>query len=98
MSSQVKLSCPHCRAVLTIDLEAGVIVSHEEPPKKDAKIDFDARLAQIRSEKDRAEGKMAEALRKEKDRQRLMEDRFAELMKTAGDTDGEPPVRDIDLD
>jgi len=98
MSAHLKLSCPHCNAFLTIDVDAGVIVSHEKPIETGEKIDFDDRLAQIKSEKERASEKMDEALRREKERKRLMEDRFSQLMKDAGDVDGSPVVRDIDLD
>ncbi len=98
MARQSRVHCPHCEAFLVIDLDAGVILSHEAPPKQEEKVDFDARLEQLKAEKERSADKMAEALRKEKDKERLMADRFSQLMKKAADTDDEPMVRDIDLD
>ena len=98
MARQVRIHCPHCQASLLVDLDAGVVLSHEPPPKTEAKIDFDARLEQLRAEKERSADKMAEALRKEKEKERLMADRFSELMKKASDDDAQPVLRDIDLD
>jgi hypothetical protein len=37
-------------------------------------------------------------MRHEKDKDRLMEDKFRSLMEKAKDDDGSRPVRDIDLD
>lgn len=99
MSSTKNLTCPHCGSTLTVDIEAGVIVHHEAPPEKNEKIDFEQHVDRLKVEKQRAADKMDEALRKEQDRSRLMEDRFAELMKGASEKDdGSRPMRDIDLD
>ena len=99
MSSTRNLTCPHCGSALTIDVEAGVVVHHEAPVEVKEKIDFDQRIDQLKSNQQRAADKMDEALRKENDRSRLMEDRFAELMKGAVEKDdGTRPLRDIDLD
>lgn len=99
MSATRNLTCPHCGSALTVDIQAGVIVHHEAPPEKKEKIDFNQRVEGLKAEQLRAADKMDEALRKENDRSRLMEDRFAELMKgTADKDDGTRPLRDIDLD
>ncbi len=99
MSATRNLTCPHCGSALTVDIQAGVIVHHEAPPEKKEKIDFNQRVEGLKAEQLRAADKMDEALRKENDRSRLMEDRFAELMKGAADKDdGTRPLRDIDLD
>lgn len=100
MSRTVSMTCPHCRSTLTVDLDAGVVVGHEAPagPAAD-RVDFDTRLKQIEEEKRRAGERMAEALRSEKDRDRLLADRFKSLMdKAKNDKDEKPRIRDIDLD
>ena len=99
MSSQVSVSCPHCNARLTIDVEAGVVVDHEVPVAAKDKVDFDTRLQQMQAEKARASDRMAEAMRREKSKDRIMADKFRKLMddaKSKGD-DGKPPIKDIDL-
>ena len=99
MSSTKNLTCPHCDSVLTVDVEAGVIVHHDAPVILKEKIDLDQRIDQLKADQQRAADKMDEAFRKERDHSRLMEDRFTELMKGAAEKDdGTRPVREIDLD
>ncbi len=100
MSKNVSVTCPHCGAALAIDVDAGVVTGHEPaagPAKERA--DFDARLRQLEAEKARSADRLAEAMRKESSKERLMEDKFRELMdKARKDEDQSRPVRDIDLD
>ncbi len=99
MSSKVSVTCPHCGSNLQVDTEAGVVAGHTPPVQHSEKVDFDARLQQIESEKERAADKMEEAMRREKDKDRLMQDRFRELLDdTKKKDDGKRPIRDIDLD
>jgi len=100
MSDTITISCPHCRSALVVDRSAGVVVSHEPPADKGVKVDFDQRLRQLEQEKRRMAGRLDEAMRAEKDKNRLLEDRFRKLMDTARESpdDGKPFVRDIDLD
>ena len=98
MSKTITVTCPHCDSSLVIDTAAGVVVGHSPPAKPQAKIDFEARLKQMQAEKARSADRMAEAMRQEKDKDRLMEDKFRSLMEKAKDDDGSRPVRDIDLD
>jgi uncharacterized Zn finger protein (UPF0148 family) len=98
MKKTVTVTCPHCESSLVVDTAAGVVVSHTPPLRRQEKIDFDARLRQMQAEKARSADRLAEAMRHEKDRDRLMEDKFRSLMEKAKDDDGARPVRDIDLD
>ena len=99
MSKTISLVCPHCSSTLKVDTEAGVVVEHSAPIQHREKADFDKRLQQLESEKERSADIMAEAMRKEKDKKRLMEDRFKELFdETKKKDDGSRPLRDIDLD
>jgi hypothetical protein len=100
MSDTITVTCPHCRSSLVIDRAAGVVVSHEPPVDRGSKIDFDQRLQQMEQEKRRMAGRLDEAMRAEKDKNRLLEDRFRKLMDSAREDpdDDRPFVRDIDLD
>lgn len=99
MKKTISVTCPHCHSSLVIDLAAGVVVDHSPPVRSQEKIDFDARLKQMKADKARSEDRLAEAMRHEKDKGRLMEDKFRTLMERAkDDDDGSRPVRDIDLD
>jgi hypothetical protein len=98
MSDTITVTCPHCDSSLVIDVAAGVVLEHTPPSKPREKIDFDARLKQMENEKARSADRMAEAMRQEKDKDRLIEDRFRSLMEKAKNDDGSRPIRDIDLD
>jgi hypothetical protein len=99
MTDKLNLTCPHCGSALRVDTEAGVVVHHEPPARPQEKADFDKRLQQIESEKERAADRMAEAMRREQDKSRLMEDKFKELFGDAKKhDDGTKPIKDIDLD
>ena len=98
MSETISVTCPCCDASLQIDVAAGVVVDHTPPARPREKIDFDDRLKQMQAEKARSADRLAEAMRQEKDKDRLMEDKFKSLMEKAKDDDGSRPVRDIDLD
>ena len=99
MSRKLSLTCPHCHSALVVDVDAGVVVSHAPPVRTAEKTDFETRLKQLESEKSRAAERMAEAMRKEQSRDRLLEDRFRELLDDAKSSKDEgKPVRDIDLD
>ena len=92
------VTCPHCDSSLVIDVEAGVVVDHTPPVRMHEKIDFNARLKQMEAEKARSADKLAEAIRQENSKERLMDDKFRSLMEKAKDDDGTPYIRDIDLD
>lgn len=99
MTDKLSITCPHCGSLIKIDVEAGVVVDHQPPVHHRDKVDFDTRLKQIESEKARSADKMAEAMRKEQSKDRLMEDRFRELLDDAKKKDdGTRPIKDIDLD
>jgi hypothetical protein len=99
MTSKLTIECPHCGSKLRVDKDAEVVVSHEAPVRVHEKADFDERLQQLGRDKARAADRMEEAMRREKDKSRLMDDRFRELFDdTKKKDDGKKPIKDIDLD
>jgi len=99
MTDKLKIECPHCGSKIQVDAEAEVVVSHEPPVHLHDKVDFDERLQQLNRDKARAADRMEEAMRREKDKSRLMNDRFSELFEeTKKKDDGSKPIKDIDLD
>jgi len=99
MSDTKSVQCPCCGAALEINPEACVVVSHTPPPDTSEKVDFETRLRLMEEEKRRATDRMAEAMRAEKSKGKLLDDRFKSLMENADELDdGKPYIRDIDLD
>ncbi len=99
MSEPISVTCPHCGSSLRIDTAAGVVVDHSPPATPREKTDFDTRLKELEDERKRASDRMAEAMRMEKSKERIMEDRFRKLMDEAKKSgDDSKPIKDIDLD
>jgi len=99
MKGKLGIECPHCGTKIQVDTEAGVVVSHERPVHLHDRADFDERLQQLDRDKAHAADRMEEAMRREKDKSRLMDDRFKELFEeTKKKDDGSRPIKDIDLD
>jgi len=99
MTDKLNIECPHCGSKIQVDAKAEVVVSHEPPVHLHEKADFDERLQQLDREKAHAADRMEEAMRREKDKKRIMDDRFRELFdETKKKDDGSRPIKDIDLD
>ncbi len=99
MTDKLNIECPHCGSKIQVDAKAEVVVSHEPPVHLHEKADFGERLQQLDREKERAADRMEEAMRREKDKKRIMDDRFRELFdETKKKDDGSRPIKDIDLD
>ncbi len=99
MNDKLNITCPCCNSSLKIDVEAGVVFEHTPPIRATEKVDFDSRLKQLEHEKERAADRMAEEMRRERDKGRLMKDKFRELLDDAKkNDDGSRPIKDIDLD
>jgi len=94
----VRITCPHCGSALEVDVDAGVVVRHEPPAETGRRLDFDERLRAVEEEKRRAADRLEEAMRHEKAKERVLEEKFRRLLEEAPEDDGTPHIRDIDLD
>ena len=94
------MRCPECSCDLVVDAATGEVLSHKK--SRDAPgggKNFDALLAGLDEQKQRAE----ELVEREKaafaDRDRLLEEKFREALKRAEEEPGDaPPARPFDLD
>ena len=88
--------CPCCEANLTIDAETGTILAHEERAKKLGS--FEDLKNDLAKQKELRENLFAQEMSSQKDRERILEEKFKEAMKRA-DTDSDKPFRNpLDLD
>lgn len=88
--------CPCCEAALTIDAQTGAILAHEEKGKK--LNSFEDLKNDLVRQKEQRENIFAQELSSQKDRQRILEEKFQEALKRA-DTDADKPFRNpLDLD
>ena len=94
------MRCPDCGSDLVIDAATGEVLHHKQPkgPPAGGK-DFDSLFAEMEGQKARAEETFERERAAQKDRARLMEEKFEEAVRRASEEDDEtPPPRPFDLD
>ena len=88
--------CPCCEAALTVDAQTGAILSHGEKAKKLGS--FEDLKSNLDRQKELRENIFAQETQAQKDRQRILEEKFREALKRA-DTDSDKPFKNpLDLD
>jgi hypothetical protein len=94
----IELTCPSCQAKLTIDAALGAVLHHELPPKAVSVTDLKAAADGLKGEASRREARFKESMEAEREKAKLLERKFKELLKKAKDEPISKPTRDIDLD
>jgi hypothetical protein len=88
--------CPCCEATLTIDAQTGALLSYEEKAKKLAS--FEDLKSELEKQKEARENIFAQETLAQKDRGRLLEEKFKEALKRADDEKNVPYQNPLDLD
>jgi len=93
---RLSIICPCCEATLTIDKETGAIIAHEEKAKKLGS--FDELKNNLDKQKELREQLFAQEMSSQKDRERLLEEKFQEAKKRAQGEPNTPFRNPLDLD
>lgn len=88
--------CPCCESNLTIDAETGAILSHEEKGKKLSS--FEDLKNDLTKQKEVRENLFAQEMSSQKDRQRILEEKFQEALKRADTKSDQSFNNPLDLD
>lgn len=98
MSDQTRFTiiCPCCESTLNIDAQTGAIISHEEKAKPSAS--FDEMLKGLDKQKQMREQLFQQELTSQKDRERLLEEKFRDAMKRANKDKDKPYKNPLDMD
>lgn len=88
--------CPCCEANLTIDAQTGAILAHEEKGKKLGS--FEDLKGELDKQKELRENLFAQEMSSQKDRKRILEEKFQEALKRADTDSGKPYKNPLDLD
>ncbi|MEP6944669.1 MAG: hypothetical protein ABJA02_02045 [Acidobacteriota bacterium] len=88
--------CPCCDATLTIDASTGSIIAHEE--KKKVLGTFEDLKGNLNKQKELREQIFAQEMSSQKDRERILADKFNEALKRADTDVGKPFKNPLDLD
>ena len=99
MANQVlDVACPCCHAMLRVDVETGVVLSHKMPEKPPAIEDLGVAARALKGEAAKREEIFQKSFAEQKTRQSVLDKKFDELLKQAkASPDTGPPKRDIDL-
>src|SRR5688572_28409880 len=92
--STIRVQCTCCDAVLTVDRASGEVVFTEKPKKRT--VSFEDAIQKVKQDQETADDRFKEAFLKEKDRKKLVDQKFEVAMKHKDEL--EMPIRDIDLD
>ena len=93
---KITVVCPCCEMILTVDGATGAIISHEEKEKK--LTSFEDLKSDMKNKKEHADQIFAQEQKTQKDRHRILEEKFQEAVKKA-DTDSTEPFKNpLDFD
>jgi len=94
----LRITCPCCKAKMTIDGALGVVLSHEEPPRKTSDVDLTNAAGILTEQQRQREDKFADSWFQETNKEDILAKKFEEAMKKAKDAPAGKPIRDFDLD
>lgn len=93
---RITVICPCCESTLSIDGQTGALISHEE--KKKVLGSFDQLKGELGKQKELRDALFSQEMSSQKDRSRLLDEKFQEAMKRA-DVDKDKPYRNpLDMD
>ena len=94
-----EVTCPDCGGVLKIDPVTRALISHTSAPRKKTFEDLGAAARAVKEQEARRDSLFAQSLNAEKNRDDVLDKKFAEALKKAKEnpTTGKP-LRDFDLE
>ena len=99
-TGHVLVTCPGCGDELVVDARTGAVIEHTRSARLPAGgKDFEELLADLDSQKDKAEQLFEQERAALRDRDRLLEEKFQKALKRVEDDDEDkPPERPFDFD
>ena len=93
------VTCPDCGGVLKIDPVTRSVIAHTPAPKKRTFEDLGSAARALKDQEARRDSLFAQSLQAEKNRDDLLDKKFAEAMKKAKESPlTGKPLRDFDLE
>jgi hypothetical protein len=93
-----EVACPDCGAMIKIDAGTGLVVSHTSAPRKRMFEDLETAAKAMREQEERKESIFRQSVDAERNKEDLLERKFAEALRKAKDAPEGKPLRDFDLD
>jgi len=96
MAANLEITCPCCESLIVVDRLTGEILLHKKKESKSG-LSLEAMVASLDSQKSELAKKFDKNMESQKDRARILEERFKEALKKAESTD-EKYVNPMDMD
>jgi len=84
--------------MLRVDAATGVVVSHTPAPRKRMFEDLETAAQAMRDQEERKESIFRQSMEAERNKEDILEKRFAEALLKAKDAPAGKPIREFDLD
>lgn len=97
MATNFEIECPCCESILVIDRISGEVLLHKTKPAGPGKT-FEAMVSQLAANRSEMEKKFDRGIESQKDRGRILEERFREALERADKDTSKPPLNPFDLD
>jgi len=96
MAANLEITCPCCESLIVVDRLNGEILLHKKKESKSG-LSLEAMVANLDSQKSELAKKFDKNMESQKDRARILEERFKEALKKAESTE-EKYVNPMDMD
>lgn len=96
MSANFEIVCPCCETTIVVDRLSGEILIHKMKEKRSG-MSLEAMVSNLETQKSEAEKRFEKQLESQRDRHRILEEKFKEAMERAEKSD-KPLVNPMDLD
>ena len=93
----IEVKCPCCEALLTVDTQLGVVLSHVAPVKAAPDVDISDAARILADQAKKREDKFRDSWEAESKKEDVLNRKFEEALKKAKDQPVEKPLRDFDL-
>ncbi len=93
-----EVTCPDCGAMLKVDPVTRAIIGHTPAPRKRMFEDLETAAKAMREQDERKESIFRQSVDAERNKEDLLEKKFAEALRKAKDAPKGRPLRDFDLD
>jgi hypothetical protein len=94
----LQVTCPCCGATLIIDPSLAAVLDHKLPPKPQVVAELKDAARFVKEEATKREEKYQQIVEAEKNKGKVLERKFQELLKKAKEEPLTKPLKDIDLD
>jgi len=96
MAANFEITCPCCDTLIIVDRISGEVLLHKQKERAN-KESFDVMVSKLEAQKTEAEKRFERQLESQKDRARILEEKFKEAMQRA-EKDDTPHVNPMDMD